>query len=755
MLLNKSARPPFTIKFASPFLAPLLFFTPLVNAAIVDNGDSLVIDASTPLDGYTVRNGSTLTVNDASTQSMNINSGSHLVINGANIAGGGFDGLTVTNSTASVTDADITADFWGLSVNRRIGSTTGSQVSIDNSRIVGGVAGAQVTGGGTLQLNNSTVSGRDPGSSGINVLGGEVIATGSRISGDTSGILIASDPENLRAPSLVLDNTEVTGQAGPALAIEEGVIAAIELRNGATLIGADGVALLVHDASTAAVSLNRSDLNGTVQVSADSTARLALDQAQWKGVFEVETGGTGALSLDNKSSFTGRLVNVEQMSIGNQSSYNMTEDTRLGTLTMNGGQVNLGSGNNFYTLDAANLNGSGVFAMNVDFSTNQHDVLNVTENATGDHQLLIADSGTDPRTPEQLTVVRTAAGDAEFSLYNGKPVAAGAWTYELSSVSNSTGGTDWFLDPEKRSVSPATRTVMALFNTAPTVWYGELTSLRSRMGELRFNGGQPGLWMRSYGNKYNVADASGTGYQQKQHGLSIGADGRLPWGDGQWLAGGLVGYSKSDLDLDEGTSGSVDSYYIGAYTTWLDADSGYYFDGLAKLNRFQNRAKVAINDGSHSKGDYDNVGTGVSAEFGRHIPLSNGYFIEPFTQWSAVVIQGKDFSLDNGLEADGERTHSLLGKAGMTAGQTFELSNGGKLQPYVRGAWAHEFAQSNAVKVNNSRFNNDLSGSRGELGTGLALGLKNGLQVHLDLEYANGEHIEQPYGANLGLRYSF
>ncbi|WP_422416464.1 autotransporter outer membrane beta-barrel domain-containing protein [Pseudomonas sp. GZD-222] len=755
MSINNHIKPPFPIKSVFPFFLPLLLSAPLVNAAIVDNGDSLVIDASTPVDGYTVRNGSSLTVNGATTRTLNINSGSHLQINGATIAGGAFDGLIVTNSTASVNDADITADFWGLAVNRQIGSTTGSQVTVDNSRIVGGVAGAVVTGGSTLQLNNSIVTGRDTGSSGINILGGEVIASSSRISGDTSGILIVSDPENLTDPRLVLDNTEVTGRTGPALLIEEGASATIELRNGATLVGADDVALLVRDASTAAVSLNRSELNGKVQVSADSSASLALDQAQWNGDFEVEAGGTGSLSLANRSSFTGRLVNVEQLSIGNQSSYTMTEDTRLGTLAMNGGRVNMGSENSFYTLNVANLSGSGVFAMNVDFSSNQHDVLNVTQNAGGNHQLLIADSGVDPSNPEQLTLVRTAAGDAEFSLYNGKPVAVGAWAYELSSVGNGTGGTDWFLDPEKRSVSPGTRTVMALFNTAPTVWYGELTSLRSRMGELRFNGGQPGLWMRSYGNKYNVADASGTGYQQKQHGLSIGADGRLPWGDGQWLAGGLVGYSKSDLDLDEGTSGSVDSYYIGAYTTWLDAESGYYFDGLAKLNRFQNRAKVAINDGSHSKGDYDNVGTGVSAEFGRHIPLSDGYFIEPFTQWSAVVIQGKDFSLDNGLEADGERTHSLLGKAGMTAGRTFELANGGKLQPYLRGAWAHEFAKGNAVKVNNNRFNNDLSGSRGELGTGLALGLKNGLQVHLDLEYANGEHIEQPYGVNLGLRYDF
>lgn len=751
---NSSLAPPFPIKSALFIFIPLFLVTSLASAAVIDNGDDLVIDESTPVDGYTVLNSSSLTVNGATTRTLSINSGSTLEFNGGAIAGGVFDGLSVTNSTATVNNANISANSSGLSVNRQIGSTTGSQVTVNDSNIVGGFVGAQVTGGSTLQLSNTSITGRDLGSSGINILGGEVIAVGSQISGDVSGILLASDPENLTSPTLVLDNAEVTGRTGPALLIEEGVNATIEIHNGTKLVGQDNVALLVRDASTATVALRRSDLSSDVQVNGNSTANLALDQTRWNGNFEVEAGSTGSLSLENQSAFTGRLVNVEQLSISDQSSFNMTETTQLGTLTMNGGLVNMGSGKNFYTLDVATLSGAGVFAMNVDFSTNEHDVLNVGQ-ATGSHQLQITDSGTDPLAPEQLTVVRTDAGDANFSLANGRPVAVGAWAYELSSAANGAGGTDWYLDPEKRTVSPGTRTVMALFNTAPTVWYGELTSLRSRMGELRFNGGQPGLWMRSYGNKYNVADASGTGYQQNQHGLSLGADGRLPWGDGQWLAGGLVGYSKSDLDLNEGTSGSIDSYYIGAYTTWLDADSGYYFDGLIKLNRFQNRAKVAINDGTHSKGDYDNFATGMSLEFGRHVQLSDGYFIEPFTQWSAVTIEGKDINLDNGLEADGERTHSLLGKAGMTAGRTFELANGGKLQPYLRGAWAHEFAKGNTVKVNNNRFNNDLSGSRGELGAGLALGLNNGLQVHLDLEYANGEHIEQPYGVNIGLRYSF
>ena len=82
------------------------------------------------------------------------------------------------------------------------------------------------------------------------------------------------------------------------------------------------------------------------------------------------------------------------------------------------------------------------------------------------------------------------------------------------------------------------------------------------------------------------------------------------------------------------------------------------------------------------------------------------------------------------------------------------MGNGKFIQPYVRVAYAHEFA-NNKVRVNNNVFNNDLSGSRGELGTGIAVSLADRLQVHVDLDYSNGNNIEQPWGANVGVRYNW
>jgi outer membrane autotransporter barrel domain len=88
-------------------------------------------------------------------------------------------------------------------------------------------------------------------------------------------------------------------------------------------------------------------------------------------------------------------------------------------------------------------------------------------------------------------------------------------------------------------------------------------------------------------------------------------------------------------------------------------------------------------------------------------------------------------------------------------GRNFGFADGAVAQPYVRAAIAHEFASNNEVKVNNNVFNNDLSGSRAEFGAGVAVAMSERWQMHFDLDYAKGKHIEQPYGVNLGWRYSF
>ena len=391
--------------------------------------------------------------------------------------------------------------------------------------------------------------------------------------------------------------------------------------------------------------------------------------------------------------------------------------------------------------------------MSVDFATLTGDFLNVTGTSSGDHKLLIASSGADPLSDDRLHVVHTEDGGAKFSLV-GDRVDVGTYSYSLIDDNDSK---DWLLDPGSKVISPSTNSVLALANAAPSVLYGEMTNLRTRMGELRHSDGKSaGLWSRAYGNKFEVNNSDKeVHYNQTQRGFTLGADVPLSGGDGQWLAGFLAGHSTSDLDLSRGSKATVNSYYAGGYATWLDAESGFYFDGLLKFNRLHNESNVAMSDGKKAKGNYTQNAVTASAEVGRHIKLDDGFFVEPYGQLATAIIQRQSYELDNGLQAKGARTASVVGKAGLTVGRDIQLDGGSVLQPYLRTAVAHEFNQSNKVSVNGNSFNNDLSGTRVEMATGLAMAVSKNWKVHADVERSMGKSVDQPWGVNVGVRYDF
>lgn len=715
-----------------------LFIAERVNAetVLVRFSDESISALSDPLNKYRVFNGWTLTANAATAQNIEVNK-SNLVLNGSTVNGNGTEpGVSLYGSNATITGSTLTSN--GIALRVAADTNTGSVAQVQSSTITGMNRGATVSHLSRLEMTDTTLLANAAEGIGLEVFNGNASAVRGTIVGGLNGIQII-DYINPEDSVIDLDSTTVTGRTGAAILVENydsgSAHTQINVMNGSTLTGGNGNLLEVNGTSTA-------------------TLRVSDSNTQLKGDVIAASGATANVILDTQATLTGRLENLSGLAINSQAQWVMVEDGTVSDLSMNGGSIKFGEPTAYYTLSVSNLSGAGgTFYMASDFSTGQTDKLDVTGTATGSHQLVVASSGADPINADKLYLVHTAAGDAKFSLLNDR-IDLGAYSYQLAN-SEDGGATDWYLNPENRTISPGTQSAMALFNTAPTIWYGELTTLRTRMGDLRIGSGQSGAWVRAYGNKYTVSASTGVGYKQSQQGLTFGADAPLPIGDGQWLAGLMAGYSQSDLDLDRGTSGTVDSYYAGAYTTWLDAQTGYYFDGVVKINRFQNKSDVNLSDNTSTKGSYSNYGVGASAEFGRHIKLDEGYFVEPYAQVSSVIIQGKDYDLDNGLRAKGDRTRSLLGELGSTVGRNIELAGGQVVQPYLRAAYVHEFSKNNEVKVNDNVFNNDLSGSRGKLGAGMTMTMTQKIKVYADVEYSKGDGIEQPLGGSVGVYYSW
>ncbi|WP_300632964.1 autotransporter outer membrane beta-barrel domain-containing protein [Pseudomonas sp.] len=679
------------------------------------NDSALIVNAGSRVDDIRATQGSTVSLTGAHVESSNPV----------------WAAVRLDDSTAVITDSTVISHSnFGLQAFQSAGSSQGGVGEVFNSVVKGAAGGATAQGNSALHFNQNTlVEGTGADSFGVRLDSGALVtASQSRLIGGKNGVVMTNQLNNAEVGKLALDNSHVEGRTGSAIVVEgrPGRVPTVDIdvRNGSTLTGGNGTLLEVNDGATANMNIDNSRLHGNVI---------------------VEEGSTAHLNLQNQAGLTGQLQNVASLNIGDQSFWELTGDSQVGALNLAGGTVKFAGTDAFYQLDLKSLDGNGTFVMSTDFARGITDFLNIEGEANGNHSLLLAASGAEPVNPEEIRIVHTGGGDAKFSL-QGDLVDVGAYSYGLKKE-----GTDWFLDPNNRVISPGTRSVLALFNTAPTVWYGEATSLRTRMGELRFEPGQAGVWIRGYGNKYEVSDSTGIGYSQNQQGFTLGAD--TPLADSQWMVGVMAGHSTSNLNLKRGTSGNVKSYYLGAYATWLDEESGLYFDAVAKVNRFQNESKVGLSDGTSSKGKYSNTGGGLSAEFGRNIKLDDGFFIEPYAQMSTVVIQGANYNLDNGLQAKGERTRSITAKAGATVGRDIQLDSGSVIQPYLRAAMVHEFANNNKVSVNNNVFNNDLSGSRAEFGAGMAVKLSKNLQLHADLEHSSGGKVEQPWGANVGVRY--
>ncbi|SFX30560.1 outer membrane autotransporter barrel domain-containing protein [Pseudomonas sp. NFR02] len=725
-----------------------------VAEARVVTGPNETVRPGPPPDSFELKPGSGLTVEGATTKQIRTQS-ANLTVN----PGSKTQDITAFNSNVNIDGAEITAratqpaavfmsggtlslknstlthsNGVGLVVSRPIGSDEGAIASVFNSSITGTTRGVSVGGNSALALYQTDVAGT--GENGVGLyLFGQAIAIDSSITGELNGVRLDMDRSPDVPAALILDGSYVEGKAGAAILVESSKAgtpanATIDVRNGATLKGGNGNILEVTGGSFANMNVDGSTLFGDVVVEEGSTAKLQLNNGSW---------------------LTGQLKNVAELSVNNASHWALVGDSEVGDLKMAGGSVHFGGPNEFYRLDVDSLSGEGTFVMHTDFGSGQTDLLAVNGIAEGNHSLLLAATGSELATAEPIRVVSTEGGDAQFALVGGT-VDAGAYSYGLKQED-----TDWYLDPNRRGTSNSTKAVMALFNTSPTVLYGEMTLLRTRMGELRFSqGNNEGFWMRGYGNKYEVSgNQDGGGYTQNQRGFTLGIDTPLYGGDGQWVAGVMAGHSTSDIDLNRSGGGTVDSYYVGGYATWLDDESGLYFDGVVKLNRLHNEVNVSMSDGKKAKGNYTQNAVGASVEVGRHIKLDDGYFVEPYGQLNAAITQAQSYDLDNGLHAKGDRSASVVGKAGVTVGKNIQLDSGGVLQPYLRTALAHEFNHNNKVTVNGERFNNDVFGSRIEMAGGVAMSVTQNVKLHADLEHTRGKTVDQPWGVNFGVRYDF
>ena len=418
---------------------------------------------------------------------------------------------------------------------------------------------------------------------------------------------------------------------------------------------------------------------------------------------------------------------------GANSVWNVTDDSNLTKLSLDGATVNLAyeapgsSTTTFKKLTIGNLNESagtgkgGVFVLRVNDAPGglvEGDKLHVNGKVNGVHKLFVANNGAaNALGNENVSLVETsdtASDGGSFRLANSavstgeaEVVELGAFQYKVSQKD----GSD--VDPGDKPTPtppPSSNSASAAINTFAANYllnYAETDTLIRRLGDLRFTENNSGAWFRAYGGKFKSNSRSFVKeFDMNYGGAQLGYDRKL---EKSWLPGGdtylgvYFGYSKGDLDYRENGygSGDAENKTLGAYATYV-AKNGFYVDAIIKYVWSKNDFSVYDSQGTMVTGDDVSLGGfGASIEVGKRFRFKankdgGAWYVEPQAQLSYQRQGSAYFTANNGLNIGIDDFNSLLGRIGTLIGYETEKTNF-----YAKVSYVKEFDGDMDIRYGN------------------------------------------------------
>jgi len=787
------------------------------NGSIQAKTDGILIRPSSPNGGGTavVRNSQVLSQTG---NGINLDAkGASLELYESQISAKGDNGSAIwmpgSDSHADVHDSQL--ETWGTqaaAVDNRAGifqmdggrvvthgdSSHGLYASTD---VIGGQSGAP---GATFDVMNVVIETFGVGSVGaLARLGGtRMVLSDSQLltHGDLShGLLVSGDDASLQTTRT---NVVTEGNSAYGLSVSNNATAdltdthietagekAYGLVSQATIAGITNQldltdsTVLAHDSSALRVSggslLSHLTHSSLVGRSADQPAtavwitdganglaadlvRLDSDHSFIDGDVLVE-GGALQLSLNNQSRLEGAVNDTpghSSLSLDDSSTWLMRGDSSVGQLT-NKGSVEFATpaASDFMRLKVVgDLQGDGQYIMNTDLGALRGDRLEVGGQVTGNNQLLVRNSGTEPSGGGQkLLLIDSQGGVGDFTLANrGQEVDVGTYRYTLQRDDSASGQSQWSLVNITEQLSTAASAAInsSALATLRDTWDAERGSLIQRLGDVRGDGHDEGVWMRSYGQEQQLDNGAGRHFTQNLNGVQVGVDGRMARSNGSLILGGLAGYSHANRSFNGEGSGKLESYYIGAYATYLD-DSGWYTDSLLTLNRWSTRFDVDATDGKRVSGKTHSNGAGLSVETGKRLDFSHGWFVEPQAQLSALYGGGDRYRLSNDMRVDADDGISTQLRGGALVGRQMRLEGDFAIQPYLKAGWIQDLSARNQVKTNDVSSHPDGNGGGWYAGAGITAAMGRSQHLYADVETSDSSTQKRPWALNIGYRLAW
>ena len=372
-----------------------------------------------------------------------------------------------------------------------------------------------------------------------------------------------------------------------------------------------------------------------------------------------------------------------------------------------------------------------------------------------DDKILVMDINAEKNNTDDLDKIKIEGKEYEAEI--GAGLVKQKITPTIEEDKNNKG--DWYLTGIDKVESKGDGHIFAELGAGANAgmvaaWRADNGDLYQRMGNLRNNEAQQGVWGRIYTGENEVR--KGIGLDLKYRAVQVGYDRKNSISDGKLFTGVAFGYFDGNVDYDHG-SGESNSATVGAYATYLGRN-GAYSDFIVKFGNIDNKLSYSSDNGNYYKADFDTYGLSADAEYGYRYDFNNNYYIEPLAQLSYIYIADKDYTMklngESGAKVSNDDYQSLIGYTGFHYGKKFDDS-----VVYLRAVLAHEFAGDIDVnaRYENTKVNSSISGEDTwvEYGVGFDVKVKEDTAIYGRVQRTTGDVVKNKWHASVGIRYTF
>ncbi|WP_405384177.1 autotransporter outer membrane beta-barrel domain-containing protein [Phascolarctobacterium sp.] len=299
----------------------------------------------------------------------------------------------------------------------------------------------------------------------------------------------------------------------------------------------------------------------------------------------------------------------------------------------------------------------------------------------------------------------------------------------------------------------------AMSSTA-MIWRAENNDILKRMGDLRLDQGEAGLWAKYYGGKMNM-DAQKAEFNTNYNAYQVGYDHKV--GD-DWTVGVALSHNVGSSTYSFRGDGDQRVTSLALYGSMVKED-GQYLDLILKGSKLDNEYTVKNNYGKTLDGDYDTWGASISAEYGKRFESANGFYFDPSIEFTVGRVASQDYNASSDyldgygrnklMNVDQDAFTSAIGRLGLAVGKKLD-----KGSYYAKLAVAHEFAGDfdttyKAAGEPEAKTNIDFSDTWYELRVGMTEQMNDSSYFYANLGKTFGGEVTEKWRVDAGMRFSF